>query len=203
MPDTRPETHLCGTPLRGTPLSINPRISYEQYPDPPNLAFFVFPFFVVLRFLCLFVCVCVFIPFFPKDVEGFAEKDILAFSSSRTKDWRVRVIQKNPRVHKNFVRNSGAGNGCANFMDAWKNAFFLQEKNHVHKIPRSRGGVFWVWGGGGGSADFIFMGARILLSNGEFWGQEGYSQEFVFPRFWRSSGELFGVNSCQKPLFYV
>ena len=26
------------------------------------------------------------------------------------------------------VRNSGAGNGCANFMDTWKNAFFLQEK---------------------------------------------------------------------------
>ena len=28
---------------------------------------------------------------------------------------------------KMFVRNSGAGNGCANFMGAWKNAFFLQE----------------------------------------------------------------------------
>ena len=36
--------------------------------------------------------------------------------------------QKNPRVHKIGVRNSGAGNGCANFMDTWKNAFFLQEK---------------------------------------------------------------------------
>ena len=36
--------------------------------------------------------------------------------------------QKNPRVRKILVRNSGAGNGCANFMDAWKNAFFLQEK---------------------------------------------------------------------------
>ena len=31
-------------------------------------------------------------------------------------------------VRKIFVRNSGAGNGCANFMDAWKNALFLQEK---------------------------------------------------------------------------
>ena len=29
---------------------------------------------------------------------------------------------------KLFVRNSGAGNGCANFMDAWKNASVLQEK---------------------------------------------------------------------------
>ena len=36
--------------------------------------------------------------------------------------------QKNPRVRKIFVRNSGAGNGCANFMDAWKNASVLQEK---------------------------------------------------------------------------
>ena len=29
------------------------------------------------------------------------------------------------------------------------------------------GGVFWVffWGGGGGSADFIFMGARIFLTD--------------------------------------
>ena len=38
------------------------------------------------------------------------------------------TIRKNPRVRKIFVRNSGAGNGCINFMDAWKNAFFLQEK---------------------------------------------------------------------------
>ena len=37
------------------------------------------------------------------------------------------MSQKNPRVRKIRVRNSGAGNGCANFMDTWKNAFFLQE----------------------------------------------------------------------------
>ena len=36
--------------------------------------------------------------------------------------------QKKPRVRKIFVRNSGAGNGCANFMDAWKKASILQEK---------------------------------------------------------------------------
>ena len=36
--------------------------------------------------------------------------------------------QKNPRVRKIFVRNSGAGNGCANFMDTWKKASVLQEK---------------------------------------------------------------------------
>ena len=36
-------------------------------------------------------------------------------------------------------------------------------KTYVHKIPRFRGGgIFWVWGGG--SADFIFMGAGIFLN---------------------------------------
>ena len=46
---------------------------------------------------------------------------------------------------------------------------FCRNQNHVHKIPRFRGGgVFWVFGGGGGgeSADFIFMGARIFLIQG-------------------------------------
>ena len=40
-------------------------------------------------------------------------------------------------------------------------------KTHVHKIPRlsGGGGVFWVLGEGG-SADFIFMGARIFLNSG-------------------------------------
>ena len=62
------------------------------------------------------------------------------------------------------VRNSGRRNGCANFTDAWKNAFFLQEKNMStmnHEIPRFGGGILGF--GEGGSADFIFMGARIFL----------------------------------------
>ena len=71
-------------------------------------------------------------------------------------------FQKNPRVRKIRVRDSGARNGCAIFTDAWKNASVLQENLHVHKIPRfGGGGVFWFCGGG--SADFIFMGARIFL----------------------------------------
>ena len=46
-------------------------------------------------------------------------------------------------------------------MDAWKKSFRSAGKKHVHKIPRFRGeGVFWVLGGG--SADFIFMGARFI-----------------------------------------
>ena len=68
------------------------------------------------------------------------------------------IIQKDPRVRKSpFVRNSGAGNGCANFMDAWKNAFFLQEKKPMSIKFRVLGGVFWVWGGGG-KCRFYFYG---------------------------------------------
>ena len=41
-----------------------------------------------------------------------------------------------------------------------KTVFFLQENLHVHKIPRFGGqGVSWL---GGGSADFIFMGAGFF-----------------------------------------
>ena len=36
-------------------------------------------------------------------------------------------------------------------------------KNHVHKIPRFRGGGGYFGFFGGGSADLIFMGARIFL----------------------------------------
>ena len=73
-------------------------------------------------------------------------------------------IGKNPRVRKIFVRNSGAGNGCANFMGAWNFCFLSAGNLHVHKIPRFRGGggiLFFFWGGG---ADFIFMGEGIFLS---------------------------------------
>ena len=36
---------------------------------------------------------------------------------------------------------------------------FCRKNLHVHKIPRFTGGYFGVFLGGGGSADFIFMGA--------------------------------------------
>ena len=52
------------------------------------------------------------------------------------------------------------------FYGAWKNAFSLQEKTHVHNISRFRAGGSWVLGFGGGSADFIFMGAWIFLMRG-------------------------------------
>ena len=44
----------------------------------------------------------------------------------------------------------------------------LCRKSHVHKIPRFRGGGYFGFWGGGGSADFNFMGARIFLKKGKF-----------------------------------
>ena len=57
--------------------------------------------------------------------------------------------QKNPRVRKISVRNSEAGNGCVNFMDAWKKCVLSPGKTHVHKIPRLGGGGYFGFGGGG------------------------------------------------------
>ena len=70
-------------------------------------------------------------------------------------------FQKNPRVRKIRVHNSGAGNGCANFMDTWRKCVLSAGKPMSIKFLVLGGGVFWVWGGG--SADFIFTGARIFL----------------------------------------
>ena len=61
---------------------------------------------------------------------------------------------------KVFRTPEGAGDGCADFMGAWKNAFFLQEKTHVHKIPLFRGGGFGVLGFLGGGVPILFLWAR-------------------------------------------
>ena len=42
--------------------------------------------------------------------------------------------------------------------------FVLLENPHADKIPRFRGGWVFFWRGGGGSANFIFMGAGIFLT---------------------------------------
>ena len=48
--------------------------------------------------------------------------DMRALDRSNGKDFylnrKSKSFQKNPRVRKILVRNSGAGNGCANFMGA-------------------------------------------------------------------------------------
>ena len=55
--------------------------------------------------------------------------------------------------------NSGAGNGCANFMGAWHFLFFLMEKPHAQKILRLRGVGFFL-GGGGVEVPISFLWAR-------------------------------------------
>ena len=79
---------------------------------------------------------------------------------------RIRKILVSVKI---IVRNSGAGNGCANFMDAWKNACFLQENLHVHKIVRLGGDLgFW----GGGECRFYFYG------HGDFSEKSGSLQHY-------------------------
>ena len=75
-------------------------------------------------------------------------------------------FQKKRDVHKISARNSGAGNGCANFMGAWH--FWFSDSHAgkppvAHKIP-PLGGVVEFLEGGGGSANFIFMGVGIFLT---------------------------------------
>ena len=88
--------------------------------------------------------------------------ETLSWEKGQSLSFGANLSQKNPRVRKIFVRNSGAGNGCVNFMDAWKKRVPCAGKTLVHKIPRFRGGLFWVFWGGGGSADFIFMARRFF-----------------------------------------
>ena len=73
--------------------------------------------------------------------------------------------KKKPRVHKTFACSSGAGNGCANFMGAWN---FVLSAGERPPCPQKSsfwvGGVFCFFFWGGGSANFSFIGARILLN---------------------------------------
>ena len=65
--------------------------------------------------------------------------------------------QKNPRVRKICVRNSGAGNGCANFMDTWKKCVLSAGKTSMSiKFLVSGGGGNLVLGGG--ECRFYFYG---------------------------------------------
>ena len=74
-------------------------------------------------------------------------------------------------------------------MDARKNAFFLQENRHVHKIPRFRG-VGYLGGGGGGSADFILTGAQIFLILYSGTKKRGFKQSVFLQS--RASRQILG-----------
>ena len=67
------------------------------------------------------------IPLYTTMFKSFSFRHASVFKTHRHAVYQC-LNQKNPRVRKIRVRNSGAGNGCANFMDTWKNAFSLQEK---------------------------------------------------------------------------
>ena len=88
-------------------------------------------------------------------------------------------------VRKISVRNSGAGNGCANSMDAWTKSVRSAGKAMSIKLLVLGGGGGGILGlGGGGSADFIFMGARIFLiicPFGTFSPPPPYNFIVVFP----------------------
>ena len=80
------------------------------------------------------------------------------------------TIQKNPRVRKIRVRNnSGAGNGCANFMDTWKNCLLSAGKLMSIKFLVLGGGIlglgFFFWGGGESLCRFYFYGREDFLNN--------------------------------------
>ena len=71
----------------------------------------------------------------------------------RNANVRITENQKNPRGHKIFVRNSGAGNGCANFMGTWKNCFLSARKPMSIKFLVLGGGGILGFGGGGEGHD--------------------------------------------------
>ena len=98
--------------------------------------------------------------------------------------------EKNPRVCQIFVRDSGAGNGCANFMDAWKKSVRSAGKTMSIKflVLRGGGGYFRFWGGG--VPIFIFMGARIFL----IWAPTFQSGYFNLQRLFSFLG-LFEITS--------
>ena len=97
--------------------------------------------------------------------------------------FKIRDFQKKPRVRKFFARNSGAGNGCANFMGAWKYAFFLQENLHAHQFLVLGGilGLVFFFLGGGAKCRFYFHGRGDFLRFGAL------IFEGPFPSYWLHS----------------
>ena len=107
-------------------------------------------------------------------------------------------IQKIPRVRKFFVRNSGAGNGCANFMGACKECVCSAERTMSIK--------FLVLGGG----YLGFLGGKCQLY---FYGCEDFSEKYQCKLFlykvfrepfgsWTSAPKIVDVRPHQKVPFF-
>ena len=119
--------------------------------------------------------------------------------------------QKNPRVRNIFVRNSGAGNGCANF-NLWtpEKCVRSARKTMSIKFLVLGGGGYFGFFFGGGSADVIFVGARIFLKNPEIskktaftWTFSRSSRKCLPSSLWRESGtqqKLFGKTCSDEHL---
>ena len=89
------------------------------------------------------------------------------------------IFQKNPRVRKIFVRNSGAGNGRANFMDTWKKCVRSAGKKPMSiKFLLLGGGIFG-FGGRGGECRFYFYGRADFSDLGIFRLFRVFSGTFV------------------------
>ena len=88
--------------------------------------------------------------------------------------WRVPYFQKNPRVRKIRVRNSGARNGCANFMDAWEKmrSFCRKTSTSIKFLLLKRGGGILVFGGGGVECRFYFHGRADFSDTCFAWKQQ-------------------------------
>ena len=74
-----------------------------------------------------------------------------------------RLNQKNPRVHKMFVRNSGAGHDRANFMGMWKNCVLSAGKPMPIKFLVLGGGGYFGFFLGGGGVPILFLWARGIF----------------------------------------
>ena len=73
-------------------------------------------------------------------------------------------LQNKPHVRNCCACSSGAGNGLANFMDAWHSLVLSAAKTpHAHQIPCLRG--CWLFFVRGGSANFNCTGAGIFLNS--------------------------------------
>ena len=79
-------------------------------------------------------------------------------------EYYVWVFQKNPRVRKIRVRNSGGGNGCANFMDARKKCVLSAGKTMSIKFLVLGGGGILGLGGGRECRFYFDVLARNIMS---------------------------------------
>ena len=80
----------------------------------------------------------------------------------------------------------------------------LCRKNRVRKIPRFRGGGILGFWGGGGSADFILMGARIFLKISGPTGNRlaGKVRGLKFGASWpptKPAKKTFFASKCPRP----